>query len=117
MTYRRPRQKAVKNANRRLDDRLWDENGVEYERVIDGDRGYYARPHDVRAVVLGDAPHRTGLLRDHSFIEWPSGKEADDLTRRTAADGSVAVDGRVFSPTLWRQRNGETIVVLLEEDH
>ena len=106
-----PRKPAVKNANRRLGDRLWSARGVEFHRVMG--TTYFLGAEQI-AAVLDSGPVGVGLLRDHSAVDWQADWSA--LRAALTPGGAVRLDGRTFRGTLWHGPGGQA-VLLLEEDH
>lgn len=113
MAKKRARQNGpVKNANRRLGDRLWSPEGEEYAREMTP--GYYLPGPEVASTVSSRSP-RIAFLRDNSPLEWPDSRSLGKLIDNVAADGSVVVEGRPFRPTLWTAPG--KCLVLFEEVH
>lgn len=103
----------IRNANRRLGDRLWSAEGEEYAREMTPE--YYLSGPQVASTISSQSP-RVALLRDNSPLEWPDPRSLKKLINNVAADGSIVVDGRPFRPTLWTAVDRKWLV-LFEEVH
>jgi hypothetical protein len=103
----------VKNANRRLGDRLWSPDGTEYGREIGS--GYYLTEAELRSAI-SISGLRVALQSDHSAIEWADREAAQRLLRDALRDYPLRVDGRLFMPTLWH-KSAEEWLLLFEEAH
>lgn len=103
----------VRNANRRLGNRLWSPEGVEYAREILSD--YYLTKDQLSSAVADRRP-RMAILADHSAIEWPSDQELAVALEKLSPDGTLTISHRPYRPTLWAAPGGRC-VVLFEEQH
>lgn len=103
-----------RNANRRLGDRLWDADGVEWTKRQD--QGEYHLPLERVSALVSDERLPVALLLDHSAVRWLEGRDAALAVREPLA-GQGPLCQNPLGGSLWDEVGGQRRLVLLEEVH